>query len=265
MSEPEKPMTLTPRMPMTDENFHESFDARDWAAAFLRISAANPDLHRDEGTMLAWFANALMRGYDEVARRELESRESSAALAPAEKRDAERWAFARECVQAGYESRWDWSADANRTAREVATLIDEVTNEVVGAPPEEGEATPPIPAIDYLNRNIRTLELANAVARHLGLNPADEIPFEELTRRLSPASSSVSPDTERRKAFDWMNAFIEKAQGALVFGLSEEGRVGVWEDGRCEGRPLGLGLTAEAAAIDASRAPLSPEKEKADD
>jgi hypothetical protein len=37
-----------------------SFDARDWAEAFCKL---NPQM--DEGTMLAWFANALMRGFDE--------------------------------------------------------------------------------------------------------------------------------------------------------------------------------------------------------
>lgn len=37
-----------------------SFDARDWAEAFCKI---NPGM--DEGVMLSWFANALMRGYDE--------------------------------------------------------------------------------------------------------------------------------------------------------------------------------------------------------
>jgi hypothetical protein len=37
-----------------------SFDARDWAAAFCKH---HPDI--DEGLMLAWFANALMRGYDQ--------------------------------------------------------------------------------------------------------------------------------------------------------------------------------------------------------
>lgn len=38
----------------------QSFDARDWAKAFCKI---NPQM--DEGVMLVWFANALMRGYDE--------------------------------------------------------------------------------------------------------------------------------------------------------------------------------------------------------
>ena len=39
-----------------------SFDARDWAQAFCKL---NPTI--DEGVMIAWFANALMRGYDERA------------------------------------------------------------------------------------------------------------------------------------------------------------------------------------------------------
>ena len=38
-----------------------SFDARDWAEAFCKI---NPSM--DEGVMISWFANALMRGYDEA-------------------------------------------------------------------------------------------------------------------------------------------------------------------------------------------------------
>lgn len=38
-----------------------SFDARDWAAAFVKQFPTF-----DEGTALAWFAGALMRGYDEA-------------------------------------------------------------------------------------------------------------------------------------------------------------------------------------------------------
>jgi hypothetical protein len=41
-----------------------SFDARDWAEAFCKRF---PNSGLDEGTMLAWFAGALMRGYDEHA------------------------------------------------------------------------------------------------------------------------------------------------------------------------------------------------------
>ena len=44
-----------------------SFDARDWAKAFMvkvmaKVDPTNP---LDEHTMVTWFANALMRGYDE--------------------------------------------------------------------------------------------------------------------------------------------------------------------------------------------------------
>ena len=41
-----------------------SFDAHDWAEAFCK---AFPEM--DEGVMISWFANALMRGFDEHAMR----------------------------------------------------------------------------------------------------------------------------------------------------------------------------------------------------
>jgi hypothetical protein len=47
---------------------YPSFDARDWAAAFCKI---NPSM--DESNMLGWFANALMRGYDEQTRTDTEA------------------------------------------------------------------------------------------------------------------------------------------------------------------------------------------------
>ena len=39
-----------------------SFDARDWARAFVKLHGG------DEELMLTWFANALMRGYNESRR-----------------------------------------------------------------------------------------------------------------------------------------------------------------------------------------------------
>jgi hypothetical protein len=39
-----------------------SFDARDWAEAFCKVF---PDC--DQETIVAWMANALMRGYDQRA------------------------------------------------------------------------------------------------------------------------------------------------------------------------------------------------------
>jgi len=40
-----------------------SFDARDWAKAFVKLHGG------DEELMTSWFANALMRGYDEQSRK----------------------------------------------------------------------------------------------------------------------------------------------------------------------------------------------------
>jgi ribosomal protein L37AE/L43A len=42
-----------------------SFDARDWAKSFVAHVKAIPGIPADEETMLGWFANALMRGFDE--------------------------------------------------------------------------------------------------------------------------------------------------------------------------------------------------------
>jgi hypothetical protein len=50
-------------------DFTQSFDARDWARAFVEHVTAQPTIATDEGTLIAWFANALMRGWDEHARR----------------------------------------------------------------------------------------------------------------------------------------------------------------------------------------------------
>lgn len=46
-----------------------SFDARDWAQAFCEIAARNGHPGIDEGWMIGWFANALMRGFDEARMR----------------------------------------------------------------------------------------------------------------------------------------------------------------------------------------------------
>ena len=42
-----------------------SFDAQDWAKAFLKANESGTGDFLDEGTMTSWFANALMRGHDE--------------------------------------------------------------------------------------------------------------------------------------------------------------------------------------------------------
>jgi hypothetical protein len=46
-----------------------SFDARDWAEAFCKTVKEQTGHELDEGWMIAWFACALMRGFDEHASR----------------------------------------------------------------------------------------------------------------------------------------------------------------------------------------------------
>lgn len=40
-------------------------DAQIWAKRWLEIIAENPGIPTDEGTMIGWFANAIMAGYDQ--------------------------------------------------------------------------------------------------------------------------------------------------------------------------------------------------------
>ena len=56
----------SPPLPSSAEIL-KSFDARDWAKAFVEHARQLPTLATDEEAMTGWFANALMRGYDERA------------------------------------------------------------------------------------------------------------------------------------------------------------------------------------------------------
>lgn len=49
----------------------DTMDAKLWAQEFMRLFGERRQ-EIDEGLMLAWFANAIMRGYDEVATRACE-------------------------------------------------------------------------------------------------------------------------------------------------------------------------------------------------
>lgn len=49
----------------TENEILQSFDCREWAREFVERVKNNPSIATDEATMTGWFANALMRGYDE--------------------------------------------------------------------------------------------------------------------------------------------------------------------------------------------------------
>lgn len=56
---------------------HDTVDAQVWAKEWLRVLEEHPDICKDEGAMLGWFANAIMVGYDHGYQRALECVESS--------------------------------------------------------------------------------------------------------------------------------------------------------------------------------------------
>jgi len=45
-------------------------DAMVWAQEFVKMVRENPSIPTDAGTMVGWFANAIMSGYDEGVRHE---------------------------------------------------------------------------------------------------------------------------------------------------------------------------------------------------
>ncbi|URQ04629.1 hypothetical protein SEA_EMMA1919_11 [Streptomyces phage Emma1919] len=54
---------------MADKFDTSTTDAQVWAEEFISRIKDNPEIATDEGTMLGWFANAIMAGYDEARRK----------------------------------------------------------------------------------------------------------------------------------------------------------------------------------------------------
>ena len=46
------------------------FDAKIWAEEFVKTVKKKPKIAKDVGTMIGWFANAIMAGYDEGKKEE---------------------------------------------------------------------------------------------------------------------------------------------------------------------------------------------------
>lgn len=49
---------------MSNLNLVGETDARMWAKAWLETISKHPSVPTDEGTMIGWFSNAIMSGYD---------------------------------------------------------------------------------------------------------------------------------------------------------------------------------------------------------
>ena len=50
------------------QNLVGETDAQVWAREFVKIVRENPSIPTDEGTMISWFANAIMAGHDGAVR-----------------------------------------------------------------------------------------------------------------------------------------------------------------------------------------------------
>lgn len=57
-------------MSTSTNNLVGEFDAQIWAKTWLEVISENPNIPTDEGTMIGWFSNALMTGYDQGQRAE---------------------------------------------------------------------------------------------------------------------------------------------------------------------------------------------------
>ncbi len=53
---------------MEEVNLNDTFDAKIWTQEWLKTIKKKPSIPTDEGTMIAWFANAIMAGYDHAIR-----------------------------------------------------------------------------------------------------------------------------------------------------------------------------------------------------
>jgi hypothetical protein len=49
---------------VAEQAWPHTIDAREWARQWIETIGANPEIPMDEETMIGWFANAIMAGYD---------------------------------------------------------------------------------------------------------------------------------------------------------------------------------------------------------
>jgi hypothetical protein len=54
---------------------NDTFDAEIWVEEWLKIIEKRPHISTDKGTMIGWFANAIMAGYD-YAYREMQQEDT---------------------------------------------------------------------------------------------------------------------------------------------------------------------------------------------
>lgn len=76
----ELPGMLAVAKATSEQAWPNTMDAQKWAEEWLKSIAERPEIATDEGTMIAWFASAIMAGYDTASLR-LSEAENRAARA----------------------------------------------------------------------------------------------------------------------------------------------------------------------------------------
>jgi hypothetical protein len=100
MSDNELPGFLALAKGVADQTFPHTVDARAWADEWLKTFTVNPSIASDRDTMIGWFANAIMAGYDTAQQR------TSHAPAPA--------VTTEECLDALKAVQWGNKSDSGR-------------------------------------------------------------------------------------------------------------------------------------------------------
>lgn len=105
----------------------QSFAASDWARDFVQQVRLNPSIATDEGTVCGWFANAIMRGYDERERiLNAEAREAGQILVERLETISIRGAVAR-----------GWCSEENSHKEMDCVLAEAITQEILKLSPNE--------------------------------------------------------------------------------------------------------------------------------
>lgn len=68
------PGMLALQMGVAEQRWPHTMDAQVWVHEWMRTIKDHPGIATDEGTMIGWFANAIMAGYDTAQMRFAEER-----------------------------------------------------------------------------------------------------------------------------------------------------------------------------------------------
>jgi len=84
------PGSLALAQGVAEQKWPHCMDAQAWVAEWMKVIAERPEIATDEGTMLGWFANAIMAGFDTA-----NMRTSKGISDETDHRDAERYRWLR--------------------------------------------------------------------------------------------------------------------------------------------------------------------------